>query len=103
MESNYHYDTVSNAIQELREKGFNIDFNLPENSLLIENPKFRVEDLTIVDIYRYEGDTDPADEVIVYGIQSADGRRGLFVAGYAAGADQGLAPVFSRITSRSRL
>ncbi|WP_288879928.1 phosphoribosylpyrophosphate synthetase [Pedobacter panaciterrae] len=99
MEWNYHYDTVTKAIEELREKGFVIDFNLRENSLTIENPRFRPEELSIVDIYRYEGDTDPADEVIVYGIASTDGSKGIYVAGYAADADQDLALIITRLTN----
>lgn len=102
MNSNYHYDTASQAIEELRSKGFLIDFNLRENSLSIENPRFLPEELRIVDVYRYEGDTDPADEVIVYGIESRDGSKGIFVAGYAADADEDLALIISRLAAHSQ-
>jgi hypothetical protein len=34
-------------------------------------------------IYRYEGNTDPGDEAVVYGIQSKSGKK-VFVAGFAA-------------------
>lgn len=35
-----HYETVSQAISELNKKGFTIDFNLKENSLVHHYQKY---------------------------------------------------------------
>ena len=75
----YHYATVSKALDELGEKGFNFDYNLHEEDI-IKNP----ERYEIKYIYRYEGNSNPDDEAIVYGIQSKSGKKGVFVAGFAA-------------------
>lgn len=72
----YHYATVSKALQELKEKGFTVDFNLQENRIVDCSDCFE-----IVHIYRYEGQTDPGDEATVYGIKSDKGEKGVFVAG----------------------
>ncbi len=72
----YHYATVSKALEELKEKGFTIDYNLKENQI-VDNPN----DFEIVHIYRYEGQSDPGDEATVYGIKSSNGEKGVFVAG----------------------
>ncbi len=88
MNQNYHYATVSQAIEELRKKGFTLDFNLEENCIVCESDKYNVDDFEITEIYRYEGDSDPADEATVYGIESADGRKGVLVNGYGIATDE---------------
>ncbi|MBC7426542.1 MAG: hypothetical protein H7321_08405, partial [Bacteroidia bacterium] len=70
MDHKAHYDTVAKAIDDLKAKGFTIDFNLEENSIVSHSEKFHYEDFEIVDVYRYEGDSDPGDEATVYAIES---------------------------------
>lgn len=82
-----HYDTVSKAIEVLREQGYTNDFNIEEDSLVCNEEKFNVNNFEIVDVYRYEGNSDPADEAAVYAIKSSGGVKGILVTGYGASAD----------------
>lgn len=79
----YHYTTVSKALEELKKKGFTVDFNIQE-SKIINNPR----DFEIVHIYRYEGESDPGDEATVFGIKSITGEKGMYVTGFGASADK---------------
>lgn len=82
MDRELHYASISVALEELRKKGFTIDYNLasrPDN--------FDPEHYSIVDIYRYEGNTDPADEAVVYAIESSNGDKGVLVSGYGSSSD----------------
>jgi hypothetical protein len=83
----YHYATVSEAINELRKLGFTTDFNLEENCIVCHSDKFEPDHFEITQIYRYEGDTDPADEATVYGIESNTGLKGILVTGYGANSE----------------
>lgn len=87
MEIQYHYATVSKAIEELRQKGYNEDFNLDNNYLVCNSGRFGHDEFVITDIYFYEGETDPGDEATVYGIQSASGHKGVLVTGDEADLD----------------
>jgi len=82
-----NYDTVSEAIRGLQQRGYSVDFNLSENCLVCETDKFDVEDFEIVEIHRFEGNTDPSDEAIVYAIESNNGVKGVLVNGYGISAD----------------
>jgi hypothetical protein len=62
MNQMYHYATVSKALDELNENGFTYDFNLHEQDIA-KPAKYEIKH-----IYRYEGNTDPGDEAVVYGI-----------------------------------
>lgn len=78
---NYHYETVSEAINELKQKGYSLDFNLQENCIICNENKFEADEFDIIEVYRYEGNSDPADEATVYGIQSKSGLKGVLVLG----------------------
>jgi hypothetical protein len=93
----YHYATVSKALEELAEKGFTIDFNLQE-SRIINSP----HDFEIVHVYRYEGETDPGDEAMVFGIKSSVGEKGIFVAGLSAFTDNSAAMVLNELSIKGR-
>jgi hypothetical protein len=81
------YDTVSQALNGLKKRGFDLDFNLEENRLTCQNDKFDVDEFEIVEVYRFEGNTDPADEAVVYAIQSVYGQKGVLVNGYGISAN----------------
>jgi hypothetical protein len=83
----YTYDTVTEAVNGLKQRGFGLDFNLQENCLVCHELKFDVNDFEIVEVYRFEGNTDPADEAVVYGIESVDGLKGVLVSGYGISAE----------------
>jgi hypothetical protein len=83
----YTYDTVSAAVNGLKERGFTLDFNLQDNCLVCHEDKFNVSDFEIVEVYRFEGNTDPADEAVVYAIESNKGQKGVLVNGYGISSD----------------
>ena len=84
----HSYDTVTEAIKGLKSRGFTVDFNLKENCLVCHKEKFNPEDFEIVEVYRFEGNSDPSDEAVVYGIESGTGMKGVLVNGYGISADQ---------------
>ncbi len=97
MERASHYETVSEAIDQLRKKGFTIDFNLEKNCLVCHPETFDPDDFEIVDIYRYEGNTDPADEATVYAIESKTGLKGILVTGYGTSTDTMSTEILSKL------
>ncbi len=77
----YYYETPYVAIQKLRENGFTLDFNLEENCIVCEVGRFDESSFDIVEIYFYEGESDPGEEATVYGIESKSGVKGILVTG----------------------
>lgn len=87
MEPTYNYSTVSQAINSLKAKGFTLDFNLEQNCISGSHCRLSPEQFEIVEVFRYEGNSDPADEAVVYAIQSAEGHKGVLVTGYGISHD----------------
>lgn len=83
----YSYDTVSEAVRGLKDRGFTTDFNLQENCIVCNEEKFDPDDFEIVEFYRFEGETDPSDEAVVYAIESKNGMRGVLVNGYGISSE----------------
>ena len=83
----YTYETVSGAVNDLKKRGYSMDFSLDENCIVCKEEKFNPEDFEIVEVYRFEGDSDPADEAIVYAIESNKGHKGVLVNGYGPSSE----------------
>jgi hypothetical protein len=81
------YETVTEAVNGLRERGYTVDFNLRENCLVCNDDKFDVDNFQISEIHRFEGNTDPADEAVVYAVESNNGMKGVLVSGYGIYAE----------------
>jgi hypothetical protein len=85
----YTYDTVTEAIKGLRQRGYTIDFNLEFDK--ISCPTIPVSlapsEFEITEVYRFEGNSDPADEAIVFAIESKHGQKGVLVNGFGISAD----------------
>ena len=92
MKPTYHYTTVLEALADLKEKGFHHDFNLQTEAIKTNPNEFSVEH-----VYRYEGDSDPDEESVVYGIISASGKKGVFVAGFSANSDDEASKILEKL------
>src|SRR5438309_6507214 len=77
-----NYDTLSAALEAMRENGYTEDFNLAENCLICNSQRFDADAFEIKEVYRFEGPTDPADEAVLYGIESNTGLKGVLVNSY---------------------
>ena len=94
----YSYDTVTEAVSGLKQRGYNKDFSLRENCIICDEIKYHPEDFEIVEVYRFEGDTDPADEAIVYAIESKTGDKGILVSGYGIYANEMAAELAKKLS-----
>ncbi len=74
--------TLSQRMNELKEEGYSIDFNLKDDKITNNNDSYMPEDFNVDRIFRFEGMTNPADNSILYAISTNDGKKGLLVDGY---------------------
>ena len=69
------YDTVVDALNGLKARGYTTDFNIAFDKLICTDKKhiLKPDEFEIVETYRFEGETNPSDEDVVYAIESKDG------------------------------
>jgi len=85
----YTYDTLSEAVNGLKQRGYTIDFNIVADKLVCKHTPVSLspEEFEITEVYRFEGNTDPADEAVLYAIESKHRLKGILVNSYGPGAD----------------
>ncbi len=79
-----NYQTVSIATEELRKNGYDASFELEDDLLksTTSGKTYTPKDIKITEFHRFEGDTDPGDESIVYAIDCEGGEKGTIVSAY---------------------
>lgn len=84
------YDTSSEAINALVSKGYDHNFNLKDEVLYCRsnNTSLHPDEFQIDKVYRFEGETNPDDQVVVYAISSPSMNiKGVLVNAYGVYAE----------------
>ncbi len=83
------YETLSEAVNDLIKRGFTRDFKICADGIecLILQLRLPPDQFEIIEFYRFDGQTDPSDEAIVYAIQSHTGIKGILINGYGIYSD----------------
>ncbi|MBI3510247.1 MAG: phosphoribosylpyrophosphate synthetase [Bacteroidetes bacterium] len=98
------YETMSEAVNDLVKRGYDHDFNIEKEFLICEAENFRLspDEFCIDEIYRFEGDTDPGDENIVYAISSEKkGVKGILVNAFGPYTDSLSAEIVAKLANRN--
>lgn len=84
------YISLSEAIKNLQEEGYTEDFNLCNAGIENKSKKsiHGPDDLEVIKFYRFEGMTNPADNTVLYVIETSAGEKGLLVDAYGAYSGQ---------------
>jgi DNA gyrase inhibitor GyrI len=84
------YETVTAALSGLKAKGYTHDFNIAFDRLICsaQENQLNPDEFEIVEVYRFEGDTNPDDEDVVYAVASLDNKiKGTLTSAYGMYAD----------------
>jgi len=88
---NESFGTLSETINGLAALGYTHDFNLKDECLVCHKSNITLspDDFQIDKVYRFEGDSDPEYQSILYAISSIRyGVKGTLVNGYGTSADE---------------
>ena len=84
-----NYESLVDALDDLRKRGYEADFEPQSNCLYCSNLDLRLneEEFQIDEVYRYEGDSNPDDNAVVYALTSPTGVKGTIVDGCGTSSD----------------
>src|SRR4051794_5704343 len=82
-------ESLADVLSKCEQQGFTERFIVLKNALYAPtiNRRYPPEGLFILDVYRYEGLTDPSDNGIVYALATVDGVKGTFIDAYGVYAN----------------
>lgn len=97
------YETVSEAISGLQKQGYIIDFAIEAQKECLICNKTGVElspdEFEIDQYYRFDGDTDPGDEMIVFAISSTkNDLKGIVVNAFGMYADSTSSAIVKKLS-----
>lgn len=83
------YGTLSETINSLKVEGYTLDFNVDQECVICHQPKITMspDDFEIDAVFRFEGESNPDDQAILYAISSSKhNEKGVLVNGYGISA-----------------
>jgi hypothetical protein len=98
------FDTLSEAMQDLKKRGYVNDFNLHPEWIECAPLKLKLAPVQfhVDEVHRFEGMTNPDDSSILFAISSSDGVKGLLVDAYGPYADSLSPLMIQKLTIDSR-
>ncbi len=81
--------TLVASINSFVQKGYEEDYKALENGLkaLKSGKIYQPGEVKVVDFHRFEGNSNPEDESILYAIETTDGGKGTLVDAFGPGSD----------------
>ncbi|QJX46769.1 hypothetical protein HMJ29_07380 [Hymenobacter taeanensis] len=83
--------SLVNVERKLSQDGFTADFRVTDGRLHTmdteRDKSYGPNEVTIVDFYRFEGESDPDDMSILYALETTDGVRGTISSAYGTYGD----------------
>jgi len=88
-EEKVHMKTLVSCLNSLVKSGFETQFKANKSGLksLSTEKMYKPEQVKVLSFYRFEGESDPADNSIVYAIETSDGERGTLIDAYGPYSD----------------
>lgn len=86
----HDFQSMVDLLAYLTSKGYTLEFTATENGMLEEgsNKLYSVEDVHITGSYRFEGESDPADSVEIFAVETSNGLRGTIILAFGAKHNQ---------------
>ncbi|WP_312390490.1 hypothetical protein [Chryseobacterium sp.] len=79
--------TLSQVMQKLQQRGIHREFRMNEEcEMKFENSEknYQPSELTILKTYRFEGDSNPDDNAVLYVLKDTAGNIGMIIDSYGA-------------------
>ncbi len=76
--------SMATCLNRMLEEGYTEDFKITELGLqaVHTGTNYKPEQIQIVNFYRFEGESDPDDNAILYVIETNDGAKGTLIDAY---------------------
>ena len=76
-------ETLTAVLSHLKDLGWNNEFSVIENNKIELNKSYYdINDIKLIQTYRFEGDSDPSEQAIIYVIKTANGEVGYSIDSY---------------------
>jgi len=95
-----HMATLSQGMNKLKAEGYNVEFQIREDGHLLDprnGNTYTADQGLIKTVLRYEGNSNPSDMSVLYGLQMKDGTKGLLIDAFGAQSNKAMAEFITRV------
>lgn len=87
--NNNRYETLSQATEDLKKRGYTSDFNLKAEGIecMDDRKIYDPASFTVEEYHRFEGVSDPSDMSIIFAVSTTDGKKGVLIDAYGTYED----------------
>ena len=92
---------IVSVMADLTKAGYVTQFQVTDKGLhsTASNKNYSPKQVEIKHFYRFEGDSDPGDNSILYAIETKDGEKGTLIDSYGAEADHFIGKFIKEVES----
>ena len=96
-----HMKSLSSLTNKMVLNGYDDDFKITDNGLksLRTDKIYQPDQINIINFFRFEGQSDPNDNTIMYVIETTDGLKGTLIDAYGPYADRKLSEFMNQVES----
>ena len=95
--------TLSTCINQAVDNGYTVNFKIENGNLWDGKHKYyKPHETVISNFYRFEGESDPGDNSILYLLETIDGKRGTLIDAYGTYEDTGVSEFVKKITNMQK-
>lgn len=76
-----HVRTLAMCLQKMVSDGYVNDFSYEESGIMLQQTKkvYQPSEIKVINVMRFEGNSDPNDNAVLYTIETNDGFKGTLV------------------------
>lgn len=84
-----HMNTLTGVTNKWTQNGYTDTITISKDGLYstTKDKNYGPADVRVIDFYRFEGQSDPADNCILYVVETTDGVKGMVIDAYGTYAD----------------
>ncbi len=96
-----HMKSLSSLTNKMVLNGYDDDFKITDRGLksLKTEKLYQPDQINIINFFRFEGQSDPNDNTIMYVIETTDGLKGTLIDAYGPYADRNLSEFMNQVES----
>ena len=102
----HSYETVVAALEGLKSRGYGLNFNIVFDKISCHEKDICLnpDEFEIVEVYRFEGNSNPDDEDVVYAVQSRDGNiKGIITSAFGTYADSASDAIIQKLSMHPKI
>lgn len=99
-----YMNTLTQCTNKMMKEGYTDSYKVKDRGLFSDKTEnyYTPEQVSVINFYRFEGQSDPADNTILYVIETADGGKGTLIDAYGPYSDAKVTAFMQQIEDISK-